>query len=505
MESSSRLCYLKNLDNKLPNIDLPHKVPVVIGRDRSTLIDDVLVSRKQITAIADITTQQIVIKPIGSAYSGCNGYALEKYSAYKLFHGDLLEIRLGHHKYEVIFDPPPEVTRNSDSQVPAKISRSDANTYHGTWECVVNNQLLIYTPVDINHSSTIAAFDMDGTLIKTKSGNRFPKDYYDWELNGNNVIKKLKELHSKKFKIVIFTNQAGIGRKQVKLGDFKRKIESILKLIDVPIQVFISPGEGMYRKPMPGMWNALCDYQNNKVSINMEKSFYVGDAAGRPKNWAPKKNRDHSSADRFFAANVGLKFFTPEEFFSGGPKPVYPELKFDPKNVVIPSFTFSPPDELEVIVMVGGPASGKSFFCKTYLIPNGYAHINRDKLGSWQRCVQSLTDCLQRKQKVVIDNTNPDPESRKRYTAVVRQQKVKCRCFVMTTPHLQMLHNNKFRELTDKTHTKVGEMVINSFRKNYQPPALNEGFSDIVNVPFIPKFENRQKEELYKMFLLADY
>ena len=36
----------------------------------------------------------------------------------------------------------------------------------------------------------------------------------------------------------------------------------------------------------------------------MDASFFVGDAAGR--------TSDHSCADRLFAMNAGLKFFTPE-------------------------------------------------------------------------------------------------------------------------------------------------------------------------------------------------
>ena len=38
--------------------------------------------------------------------------------------------------------------------------------------------------------------------------------------------------------------------------------------------------------------------------IDKDRSFFVGDAAGRP--------GDHSAADRKLALNVGLQFFTPE-------------------------------------------------------------------------------------------------------------------------------------------------------------------------------------------------
>lgn len=55
--------------------------------------------------------------------------------------------------------------------------------------------------------------------------------------------------------------------------------------------------------------------QNQKIKIDKNESFFVGDAAGRPVNTVLKTKKDHSAADRLFAINVGIKFFTPEEHF----------------------------------------------------------------------------------------------------------------------------------------------------------------------------------------------
>lgn len=49
----------------------------------------------------------------------------------------------------------------------------------------------------------------------------------------------------------------------------------------------------------------------------MNESFYCGDAAGRVVSWAPGKKKDHSMADKLMAENLGLKFYTPEQFFLG--------------------------------------------------------------------------------------------------------------------------------------------------------------------------------------------
>lgn len=74
------------------------------------------------------------------------------------------------------------------------------------------------------------------------------------------------------------------------------------------------------------------------------ESFYVGDAAGRPANWAPKKKKDFSISDRLFASNLGLKFFTPEEHFRGE-KPVAFKLpEFDPSQLSSETVLLNPKD-----------------------------------------------------------------------------------------------------------------------------------------------------------------
>lgn len=45
----------------------------------------------------------------------------------------------------------------------------------------------------------------------------------------------------------------------------------------------------------------------------------------------------------------------------------------------------------------------------------GYAYVNRDMLGSWQKCVSKCNDYLLQGRCVVVDNTNPDKKSRERF------------------------------------------------------------------------------------------
>lgn len=51
-------------------------------------------------------------------------------------------------------------------------------------------------------------------------------------------------------------------------------------------------------------------FKNDPKLVDVSQSYYVGDAAGRPKGWADKKKKDHSCGDRKFALNVGMSFYT---------------------------------------------------------------------------------------------------------------------------------------------------------------------------------------------------
>lgn len=148
--------------------------------------------------------------------------------------------------------------------------------------------------------------------------------------------------------------------------------------------------------------------------------------------------------------------------------------------------------------------TGKSQFCKEYLENENYEIVSRDVIGTWQKCVDRVNDCLATRRKVVVDNTNGDKESRARYVKAAKKHMVPCRCFVMTTSFKHAQHNIAYRELTDTKHSKINKIVLNSYKKNYQDPSIEEGFKEIVRVNFVPKFKNEKERNLYQMYLLAD-
>lgn len=399
------------------------------------------------------------------------------------------------------------MTGKSNSAQPSSSSSSSKGCLKSSWQQISN--LMLYTAAGVRGSEKIAGFDIDGCIITTKSGKVFPTGPDDWKILYPEIQPKLASLLKKGYKVVFFTNQMGIAKGKLRPEVFKSKVEDILTTLKLPVQVFVASGPGIYRKPVMGMWNHLCEKANDGVTVDKTQSLYVGDAAGRPENWAPgRKKKDFSCSDRLFALNIGLQFHTPEEFFLGWKSAPYNLPSFDPRKIDSTARLYDPPSasltssKTEVIVAVGFPASGKSTFFHTHVIPKGYVYVNRDTLGSWQSCVTACERALKEGRSVAVDNTNPDPESRKRYVDVAKAAGVPCRCFHFSASLEQAKHNNRFREMapSDTKHAKVNDMVFHSYKKHFVAPALSEGFSEILQIHFVPNFKDSQSETLFRLF-----
>ncbi|XP_053503068.1 bifunctional polynucleotide phosphatase/kinase [Ictalurus furcatus] len=395
-------------------------------------------------------------------------------------------------------------TRQSPSKPSAAAPSACVNSH---WKQIGN--LMLYTAAGVTGSAKIAGFDIDGCIITTKSGKVFPTSPDDWKILFPEIKPKLTTLLKEGFKVVFFTNQMGIARGKLRPEVFKSKVEDILQTLNVPVQVFVAAGPGIYRKPVTGMWEHLCEQANDGITVDKSQCVYVGDAAGRPVNWAPgKKKKDFSCSDRLFALNIGLEFHTPEEFFLGWKAAPFNMPSFDPRELDPKARLYDPPNasltstSQEIIVAVGFPGSGKSTFFQTHIIPKGYVYVNRDTLGSWQHCVSACERALKEGRSVAVDNTNPDLESRKRYVDVSKSAGVPCRCFNFTTSLEQAKHNNRFREMVPSAtkHAPVNDLVFHSYKKKFAAPTLSEGFSEILQIHFVPSFTDSRSEALFRQF-----
>lgn len=153
--------------------------------------------------------------------------------------------------------------------------------------------------------------DLDGTLIKTKSGETFPKGVWDMEFRFE-VLDKIKEVNPEF--VFIVTNQGGIESGFVDDNNFRAKIEYVSRAIKEYCKCpcycnyrMSNDEENYYRKPNIGMLYCLTErYIGDDFDYIKSVSLMIGDASG--------KDGQFSDSDKKTAENFGIDYLDVEDF-----------------------------------------------------------------------------------------------------------------------------------------------------------------------------------------------
>jgi bifunctional polynucleotide phosphatase/kinase len=388
---------------------------------------------------------------------------------------------------------------------------------------VETEHLLIFERGKPKKYDRIIAFDLDSTLIKTKSGKKFAKDGDDWVWLYDAVPKKLQSIAEKHIGLVIVSNQSGLTDNANKLTEFKKKIENVTT--DIPeITVFVAP-DSVFRKPSSMIFEMHISKMFNDVPVLM----FVGDAAGR--------KGDFADSDRAFAHNIALRaklttpaakisFKTPEEFFLQRPAAKFSwSHQFDAKKYLDSLKANNPTDTeititepLTIMILVGPPASGKSSFVEEMFSNDdlNVIHISKDiqktkTMHTYERALKEKPNKPIKKRVIVIDNTNPSKAARAEYISKVPEG-TPVICVQMlafkdaTTPfnletkedrdeQIQMAkHFNRVRMnealRTGEPVKTISDIVYKVYNSKFEQPVIEEGFTEITPLLRKPKFKS---------------
>ncbi len=140
---------------------------------------------------------------------------------------------------------------------------------------------------------------------------------------------------------------------------------------------------------------------------------------------------------------------------------------------------------MEMIIFIGIPASGKSSFYKD-LFFNSHIRISMDLLNTRYKEGKLLQYCFETQSKIVIDNTNVNKESRKKYIEFAQRSKYKVIGYYFDSTIQDCMERNKNRK------DSINEIGIKSKYKELEKPLYEEGFDKIFSVKIIEqKFEIR--------------
>lgn len=354
------------------------------------------------------------------------------------------------------------------------------------------NNLIIHNPFNLSNlgSKQIAGFDLDSTIIKTKSGKKFPINNSDWEFLFENVPKIIHN-YSKKYLVAIFTNQKKLSKDKNKIPEFIDKLNIIINQLKINnIIVFIAISDDWYRKPMTGMWNSLL----NICSPDLNNSFYCGDAAGRP--------NDFAISDFYFAHNIGLKFYLPEYLFektnsniiNNDKKLLYKKYKFEftDYTTIINKINELIQKQPVLIIMIGRPASGKSYFSSKL---TDITVINQDILKTFSKCIQETKKAFEKNKSIIIDNTNFKKITRNEYMIIVPNNYLKI-CIWLNIPEFDSQQLNYTRaQITQSSPINI--IAYRTYNKYFNEPTKEEGYDNIFEIKELNKDINLIKEFHY--------
>ena len=153
--------------------------------------------------------------------------------------------------------------------------------------------------------------DLDGTLIKTISGETFPKGIWDMQIRFE-VLDKIKEV--KPEYLLIVSNQGGIESGFISKHKFNTKLDYICALIREYCNccceaTYCSTNSisDPFRKPNVGMLSYLTElHVGDDFDYIKQKSLMIGDASG--------KEGQFSDSDKKTAENFGIDYMDVDDF-----------------------------------------------------------------------------------------------------------------------------------------------------------------------------------------------
>jgi len=309
-----------------------------------------------------------------------------------------------------------------------------------------------------------AAFDLDDTIIKTKSGKKFPRDREDWVFaydNTKDILQKLDQTYN----IIIITNQKRLKKYELR-DDFIEKIDAIVRALDIPINIYISTSEGYYRKPFTGLWVFIKSHPKSKS----KKSFYCGDAAGREGNVGRKG--DFAATDWMFAHNLKIKFMTPENIFLRDKTQITHDLPdYLAKYVGTNRKIKLEKSKKMMVLMCGYPGSGKSTIAKSL----DFKIASNDLLGSKSKVKKYVNECIQSDQNIVIDNVNHTKKNREEFIKIAKKHGYSVTIIYVDNDINFCYYMNQLRtELSQGSKKLVPKIAYYTIKKRFEIPQASE-------------------------------
>ena len=166
----------------------------------------------------------------------------------------------------------------------------------------IETRKFVRRPQGADYTNVAVILDYDGTLRKTKSGDKYPITPDDVEiLPGRKDV--LQQMQKKGVRLLGISNQGDVARGKLTKEQAIACFERTNELLGVSIECVFCPHnpapiQCYCRKPMPGLGVQFIE----KYKLNKAKCVYVGDQT-TDKTFAERSGIPYQDAEKFFAMN----------------------------------------------------------------------------------------------------------------------------------------------------------------------------------------------------------
>lgn len=383
--------------------------------------------------------------------------------------------------------------------------------------------LLVYAtkgadlPTRFGTTWNFKGFDMDDTLIKTRSGKRFPENADDWTWNSPKVPEMLRGLTCDPCNhIFIVSNQSRFCH------SIAQKIKALCAELNIPILFIVCSAHNKYRKPMRGVMDYL---ENLYGKPDYTNSFYVGNAM--------LPGVDHANSDYYFALNCRVPFIYSYVYFdismskkradeyaahmrdgSGAPSlttlydfkgtnsqtiDAFMAILNKPADKIISSrsggLITKVRSAYNAIILVGAPASGKSTLATALSERYGYTIVSRDDFPTKNGYTKFFRSLVNSGKKIVVDNTHATEAQRDEALTLLdtkREIYYEQTAMVIVSDRKCAHYLNLKR--TYETGKYIPDVVYNVFYKKFEMPYACD-FYDVLT--YSPSYNISDSDYIY--------
>ena len=126
-----------------------------------------------------------------------------------------------------------------------------------------------------------------------------------------------------------------------------------------------------------------------------------------------------------------------------------------------------------MVIMMGIQGSGKSTFCAKNF--SEYTRINLDTLRTRKKENDALRLAINRKENIVIDNTNPTVSDRKKYIEAGKTSQYRIIGYFMQSRLQECIERNDTRQGKEK----IPSIAIACTSNKLEMPGYEEGFDEL--------------------------